>query len=43
VREPLVTVVPPAVFAAAVLVLGVWVPQPVVRVIAAAARQLGVS
>jgi hydrogenase-4 component F len=42
-REPLVTVVPPAVFAAAVLVLGVWVPQPIAKVIAAAARQLGVS
>jgi hydrogenase-4 component F len=42
-REPLATVVPPAVFAAAVLVLGVWVPQPIAKVIAAAAKQLGVS
>ncbi len=42
-REPLSTTLPPAIFAAAVLVLGVYVPPPIARVIAAAARQLGVG
>ncbi len=41
--EPLSTTLPPALFAAAVLVLGVWVPAPVASLIAAAARQLGVE
>ena len=40
-REPLSTLLPPAAFAAAALLLGVYVPRPMAAVIEAAARQLG--
>jgi hydrogenase-4 component F len=39
--EPWTTTVPPAVFAAAVLVLGVYIPAPIAQVIRAATLQLG--
>ncbi len=42
-REPLSTTIPPAIFAMAALVLGVYVPPPLARMIDAAARQLGVA
>ncbi len=41
VREPAGTILPPAAFAAAALLLGIWVPRPVSTMIEAAARQLG--
>lgn len=40
-REPWTTTLPPAAFALSVLVLGVWIPQPIAQAIQAATLQLG--